>query len=278
MGRDALLRVRMGRDALLRVRYGRAGARPSQRDGVQVGRVRRPELEVWHLHRGAAVLEGRLHLALTVKNERRVKVAILEVDRLDLHRARLVVARAHEQLTVVEDERHAVVEPAPEVEVVERLRKLLVTPVEAVVDGGDERVRARRERTRRELHTAVREVVDADCASVHPELPIKAHAVDDEPRVVHALLECERAPIHRGAALHERFGHRVEASRHDHSSGRLERRPGGRRDGAPLVEAELPRPVEIKRHGATYDTCSGRNNHLLHVHLFMSFQKLRRMT
>ena len=140
------------------------------------------------------------------------------------------------------------VEPAPEVEVVERLRKLLVTPVEAVVDGGDERVRARRERTRRELHTAVREVVDADCASVHPELPIKAHAVDDEPRVVHALLECERAPIHRGAALHERFGHRVEASRHDHSSGRLERRPGGRRDGAPLVEAELPRPVEIKRH------------------------------
>ena len=108
-----------GRDALLRVRRGRAGARPSQGDCVQVRRVRRPELEVWHLHRGAAVRESGLHLARAVKDERRVKVAVLEVDRLDLHRARTVVARAHKQLAVVESKRHAVVEPAPEVEVVE---------------------------------------------------------------------------------------------------------------------------------------------------------------
>ena len=232
-------------------------------NGVQVGRVGRPELESRHLHRGAAVRESGLHLARAVKDERRVKVARVEVNRLDLHRARLVVARAHEELAVVEDEGHAVVEAAPEVKVVERLRELLVAPVEAVVHGGDKRVRARRERPRRELHAAVREVVDADLASVHPELPVEPHAVDDEPGIAHALLKRERAPIHRGAAFHERIRHRVEAPRHDHPSGRLECRPGDRRDGAPFVEAELPRSVEIQRRSAQCARKGERSNQCL---------------
>ena len=69
---------------------------------MEVGGVGRPELEAGHAHRRAEVAERRLDLVLAVEDERRLEIAVLEVHGLDLDRAVPVVARAHEELAVVE--------------------------------------------------------------------------------------------------------------------------------------------------------------------------------
>ena len=237
-----------GRDAIYCVRFGRAGARPSQCHRVQIRRRRRPKLEVRHAHGRAEVAERGLDLLRAVKDERRGEVSLREVDGLDLHRARLVVARAHEELAVVEDHLHAVVEAAVEVEVVVRQGELLRGPLEHVVERGEERVGTGGEgaggdfqlRPREGLHAANRLAVDG-------ELRAQAHAVHDDPGILDRLGERERAPVESGAALAEPFGLHVPAAGHGHPVRRGEVGAACCLKGLSFRQGELPAAVQVQR-------------------------------
>ena len=250
-GRDALLRVRGGRAGARPSRCGyggRSGARPSQCYRVEVGGGGAPEFEVRHAHGRAEVAERGLDLLRAVEDERRVEVSLREVDGLDLHRARLVVARAHEELPVVEDHLHAVVETAVEVEVVVRQGELLRGPPEHVVKCGEDRVGAGGERTGGDFQLRPREGLDAaNGFAVDGELRAQAHAVHDDPGVLDRLGERERAPVEAGAALAQPFGQHVPASGNGHPVRRGEVGAACGLKGLPLRQGELPAAVQVQR-------------------------------
>ena len=245
-----------------------------QGDGVEAGGIRRPEAEARHRDGRAAAPEGGGERVRAVEDERRVEVRRLEVDGLDLDRPRPVVARPHEELPVVERERDAVEEATPAVEVVVRAHELLVAPVEAVVHGGEERVFAGGERTRRDLDAAPGQRVRPDVAPVDPERAVEPQPVHDEPGVLHRRVERERAAVVARPPLHEPLRQRVEAARHHDAVRRGERRVR-LLPALPLLEAELPGPVEVQRLRRGHHS-NGRHQHnsqdcRLHHAVLLSF-------
>ena len=204
---------------------------------MEVGGGGTPEPEVRHLHGRAEVAERGLDFVPSVEDERRVEVARREVHGLDLHRARLVVSRAHEEPAVVERKAHAMVEAAVEVEVVVRKRELLRGPFEHVVECGEKSMRAGGERTGRNLQTSPRERLDA----------ARRPAVHDDPRVLHRLGERERAAVETRPALAEPFRLHVPAAWHGHPVCRREIGSASLLQRLPLREGELPATVQVKR-------------------------------
>ena len=240
---------------------------------MEIRRLGRPELEVRDLHRRAAVLEHGPDLVLAVEEQFPLEVALPEVHRLDLHGACLVVAGPHEELAVVQRERHAVEEPAVEVEVVIRKRELLRVPVQHVVDGGEYRVLARSKRAGRDLQPGPWIWLDsADLLPVYRELRAQPHSVHDDPGALNGLLQPERPAVEASAALAEPFRLHVVASRHGHAVGRGEIRAARRLKRLALLEAELPRPVQVDGAKARRGTqCRRGRNHAVMFHHLVSF-------
>ena len=210
-----------------------------------------PELEVRNPDCRAVVLEDRIDVVRSIKNERPLATCFLHLriitDNLDLDLALRVVARADEKPAVVEDELHAVVQAAVEVEVVERTRQLGGRPVEAIVERGKERMLARGKRTGRDLELRIRERLDAERLTVDAEVAAEPHAVDDEPGVVDGPLKRKRPAVKPRAALQEPLRHRVKAPGDAHRVRRLKRRIRHQLDGLALLETKVPRSVQVDR-------------------------------
>ena len=189
-------------------------------------------VEVRHVQRRAPVRERHVARRAAVERDGRREVPwrILSDElRLQLHAARLVVARAHHHAAQLHGlhlhvELHAVVEAAVGVEVVEVPEELHLLVVHHGVDGGHEFVASGRKRAGAELELAPRQLAEADLASVHPEARAEAHAVHHEERVGRRLGELERAPVAARAVLVEVVRVGIPAAGHGHLVVRLERR------------------------------------------------------
>ena len=222
----------------------RGGLRKADRHGVQVRRIRGPRARVGDAHGGASAAERRRDFVASVEEERRVEIGRREAVGLDLDGAGGPVAGPDEKPAVVEDEGDAVVEAAVEIEVVVGAGELERRVVEAVVEGGEEDVRAGGEGAGFEFEACVRVRMDAEGASVDAEIPAQAHAVDHEPRIGNGAVEDERATVECGASLAQPLRHGVEAPRHRHPLRGGESGVGDGFEGLVFLEAEVPRAVK----------------------------------
>ena len=136
------------------------------------------------------------------------------------------------------------VKSAETVEVIIGTRQLLIIPVEAVVNDGEDCMLSRRQGACRNLQLCIRIWMDAEIASVNHELSREAHPVDDKPGVLHRRVYSECAAVKPRAALAQPLRQHVVAARDGNHIRRFERRIRDLAIGFAFLEAELPASVK----------------------------------
>ena len=218
---------------------------PIDGNRVEVRRLRRPGPALRHEYGGTSSHERRGDFARAVEDKRGVEVSLREVYRFDFDEPLLEIPRSHAKPAVVERKRQPVEESAEGVEVVAREEKPVRADVDAVVHCGLDDVPPWLERTRRELDAAPRQLVDADVASIKPELRPQARTVDNQPRGGDVPIKLECAAVEAGPLFHEPLRHHVKATGHGHRVRRDKVRDKRRFGGLPFLKSKLPRPVQV---------------------------------
>ena len=225
--------------------------RPAVEEDLSVARLELTDAETDR----APVDHDRREIRLLV----RPKLGVLQhtrllADALDLNldRAGLVVERAHEDLRLLFDKLHPVIEPAVEIEVVVGTRQFHARPLHDIVNGREKLVLARRKRSDRNLQPRIWIRMQSEIPAVERELRPNAHAVHDQHRVLHRRLNRERAPIAARAALQVPLRLDVPATRHRHDVRRREIGPD-LFENLPFLKAERPGPVEVESIGKRHE-------------------------
>ena len=135
---------------------------------------------------------------------------------LDLNQPCPVVERADKDLRLFLDNPHSSVEPAEEIEVVERSGEFHLFLVEAVVEGGDNLVLSLAELPDRNFKFRVWIRVFPKLTSVNCEPSAQSHAFDLQHGILEVLFDRESPAIEGRSALEVVVWHHVPASRDAH--------------------------------------------------------------